>query len=307
MHFIIYGVLTGIDRNQLRCLVIGTALGFVAGGASIPPIYRIPIPQYGLVLMPLYAVFTGIALIRYGLFDVQEIADAFQREKMAVLGTMAASLNHELRNPLYVAKGKAECHLDSLDRKAFDSSEEVKNASRETATVVLNQLTRALETMQRFSDFAKPFDLKSNKEKVVLREVFQDVLELVSIEFQGAGVKLTHNLHNGLAVTANRRHMEEILANLMLNGCQAMRGTGGNLGVFAEKQSDKVVLRVSDTGPGISEENMKNIFKPFYTTKKEGTGLGLYITRQLVEKNGGRISVKSSPGQGTFFRVEFKQ
>lgn len=298
----------GQMKYSLKYLMLATVIGFLAGGFTFIPIYGIPFPQHFMVLMPIYPLLLGFALIRYGLFDVQEIADAFQREKMAVLGTMAASLNHEIRNPLFVVRGKAECYLDALDRRKYSSAEEMYEAGKSAVNPILNQVTRALDIIQKFTDFARPFNAKGSRETVVLSEVFNDVRELVSSEFQRSEVKLIHNLTNGVSVVANRRHVEEILSNLVINACHAVGESGGQVSVTAESADKKVKIEVSDTGPGISKENLTRVFEPFFTTKgPKGSGLGLYITKQLVERNGGKISVKSKPGEGTSFRLEFKR
>lgn len=297
----------GHMKHSLKYLLLATVIGFTAGGLTFLPMYAIPFPQYLIGIMPLYPLFIGIALIRHGLFDAQEIADAFQREKMAVLGTMAASLNHEIKNPLFVVRGKAECYLDAVERKKYTSFEQLYEAGQNTIGPILNQVTRALDIVQRFTDFARPFNAKASKEKVVLSDVFQDVRELVSSEFQRSEVKLIHNLTNGVAVVANRRHIEEILSNLVINACHAV-GDRGQVSVMAESLNDKVEIEVSDTGPGIPKENLDRVFKPFFTTKgPKGSGLGLYITKQLVERNGGKISVRSKVGEGTSFKLEFKR
>ena len=110
------------------------------------------------------------------------------------------------------------------------------------------------------------------------------------------------------SVMVNRRHMEEILFNLMINACHAMGEHGGEIRIKAEKVNGSISVDVEDNGPGISKENILRIFEPFYSTKCEkGSGLGLYITKQLVERNGGKITVKSKLGQGTTFRLEFKR
>lgn len=298
----------GQMKYSLKYLMLATVIGFLAGGFTFLPIYGIPFPQYFMVLMPIYPLLLGVALIRYGLFDIQEIADAFQREKMAVLGTMAASLNHEIKNPIFLVRGKAESYLDAVDRDKYSSFAELKDAANSTVNLILNHANRALDIIQRFTDFARPFNMKADKEAVVLSEVFRDVQELVSAEFQRGEIKLTHNLTNGVAVKANRRHMEEILSNLVMNACHAVSETGGDVSVLAEKSAKKICITVSDTGSGISQDNLPRVFEPFFTTKgPKGSGLGLYITKQLVERNGGKISVRSMMGEGTSFHLEFKQ
>ncbi len=287
-------------KAQLFYLLIGWLVSFGAGSSTFFPVFKITAFLPALCLMPLYPVFVGLALIRYGLFDAEQMAQAFQREKLTAIGTVAASLNHELRNPFFMAKGKAETFLDQMERGLCP----VDSKTRETVQGIYAHLTRASEIMQKFSDFAKPFYQETRKEKVVVREAFENVLQLVSGEFEMNKIRVNVVPSNGLSVQASPRHFEEILFNLITNACHSME-QGGELTLSACQPNGKVIVEVSDTGSGIAKDRQKKIFEPFYTTKTEkGTGLGLYITKQLVERNGGRISVKSKPGAGTTFRLE---
>jgi signal transduction histidine kinase len=306
-------VSTGPRRKQYQYFITAMIVAFSAGSSTFPPVYGISTlygistPLYFILVMIAFPFLMGFALIRYGLFDVQQIADAFQREKLAAIGTMAASLNHELRNPLYIAKGKIESYLDGAERGLYPSLEEKQQNAEKVLGVASLHLQRAMDIIQRFSDFARPYNDKRDKQRVMLRDIFHDVLELVSHEFEIQKVRLTQEPMDGLALHVNRRQLEEILFNLILNACHAMGEKGGELFLKARQSNGRMILEITDTGPGISEENQKQIFDPFFSTKGEkGSGLGLYITKQLVEKNGGKISVKSKLGKGTSFLLEFK-
>jgi signal transduction histidine kinase len=300
----VYKKSTGQTRRQLKYLMLGTIIGFGGGSTTFIPLYFYNVSVSWLVaMMPFYPFFTGVALIRYGLFDTDQLAEAFQREKLAAIGTMAASLNHELRNPLFIARGKAETYFDHLDRGLTSVDEK----SKQVIDSMYAQLTRASDIMQRFSDFAKPFYNEVRKEKIVVKEAFENVLQLVSAEFALNKIKVTQIPSNGLSIHGNPRHFEEILFNLMLNACHAMGERDGELKLNAYQQNGKVIVEIADTGPGIAKQNLKRIFEPFYSTKSsKGTGLGLYITKQLVERNNGRITARSKVGKGTTFSLEFK-
>ncbi len=302
-----YFTVKGYEKDRLRYFVWGAVIGFASGGAVYITYYRIPLEMHHLVLLPLYPILTGVALIRYGLFDVNQIADAFQREKLAALGTMAASLNHEIRNPLFIARGKSENYFDAVERGIHSDSEKKLNACETALKESHSQLMRALDTMQRFSDFARPFKTKADSEKVLVRDAVANVLKFVSNEFALHKIQLDQSALNGVSVTVNRRQFEEILFNVILNACHAMGDKGGSLRISSQAIGKRISVEIKDSGPGMSEEQLQRIFEPFYTTKQEmGTGLGLYITKQLVERNGGRISVHSSAGKGTKFMLEFK-
>ena len=108
----------------------------------------------------------------------------------------------------------------------------------------------------------------------------------------------------------DRRHLEEILFNLIVNACQALKAVPrdtakSKIEISAAQQNGHINIAISDNGPGIPSDRLKKIFEPFFTTKEEGTGLGLYIVKQLVEKNSGKIFVQSECGKGTVFSLKF--
>ena len=296
----------GQAKQQLKCFLIATLIGFSAGGSTFLWAYKVPCPLFLIVLMPAYPIFMGIALIRYGLFDVQQIADAFHKEKLAAIGMLAASINHEIRNPLYVIQGLAESHLANMQEGIYAQSDQALTRANEILKKASEQVARAMDIMRRFAEFSKPSGNKNTKETLVLGQVLGDVIGLASNEFELQKIKLNLVPMNGLKVFANRRHLEEIFFNLIVNACQAMRENGGELSINAYKTHRKTCVEVSDTGPGVLKEDLSKIFEPFYSTKGEkGSGLGLYITKQLVERNGGKIFVRSRNGEGTTFIVEF--
>ena len=298
-----YGKAEGLVKKQIMFLMLGTILGFGGGSVTFLPLYfySIKSPMFLMIFMPAYPFFTGISLTRYGLFDEEHLIAAFQREKLTAIGTMAASLNHEIKNPLFIARGKAETFLDQVDRGIYSADEKTK----EVVTSIQAQLARAGDIMQKFSDFAKPLHEETRKEKIVVREAFENVLQLVSAEFELNKIQVEVIPTNGLSIYANSRHFEEILFNLMINACHAMEKQGGQLKLNAYQPNGKVIVEVADTGPGIPRDQQSKIFQPFYSTKgANGSGLGLYITKQLIERNGGKIKVDSKLGQGTTFRLE---
>jgi signal transduction histidine kinase len=295
---------SGTLRKQYQYLIAAMIVAFLAGSTTFFPVYKIPLPLYLIPTMLAFPFLMGYALIKYGLFDVQQIADAFQREKLTAIGIVAASLNHELRNPLYIAKGKIESYFDGVEHGLSVKEEK----SYTVLTAVQDQLIRASDIIQRFSDFAKPLHNSRDKERMLLKDTFRDVLGLVSNEFEMQKIKLNLELMDGITIHANRRQIEEIFFNLIINACHAMSEKGGDLSIKAAQSNDKVIIEIADTGPGIPEENRNKIFEPFFSTKGErGSGLGLYITKQLLEKNSGKISVKSKAGKGTSFILEFKR
>ena len=291
------------NRQAILSFGIATVCAFVAGGSEYSLIY---LRDRGVDLTSflfVYPFLMAYAMTKHRVLDVEKIADAFQREKLAALGVLAASVNHELKNPLFVAKLTLESHLEGL-QPAEIPSEKTGEGSRGAVEKSLAQVDRALEIMQRLTDFAKPA-VGREREQVSLVEVIDRVLELVGHQIVLEKIRLSKRVPQDLTVLASRRQLEEIFINLVLNACQAMPD-GGELQIVGERGDGAVRVEISDTGRGIGAPARKRVFEPFFSTKgKEGTGLGLYITKQLVERNGGRIHFKTFPG-GTSFFVDFK-
>ena len=293
-----YRISKGYVREQLKFFILATVLGFSSGATAFLPVYHIPFIFLGFSLMPLYPIFMGIALMRYGLFDVQQIADAFQREKLTTLGLLTASVNHEIRNPLYAAQGILQNYKEKVSR----------NSPEETVDKSLDQINRALDVIVKLNRFSKPInqDVHSGSQSSISKAI-NNVFDLISYEFQLEKIKINNQILDDFPfIQADQRQLEEILFNLIVNACHAM-DKGGELTLSSQLKNHKVILEIKDSGSGISLEQTKHLFEPFHTTKGEkGTGLGLYITKQLVERNGGKISVSSKPNQGTTFILEFK-
>ncbi len=218
-------------------------------------------------------------------------------EKMAELGRISAGMVHEVNAPLSVIISAAQMILREDDIPDF-VREMVGRISSEAQR--LSQMTRGLLNFSSHDEGTHEADVNLTAEFV---------LEFVGYEAARRGVVLLRNLDHRLpAVGVESNLLKQILLNLVMNALQAMEGDGGRLMVetvaLAENQ---VGILVVDTGPGIPDDALGKIFEPYYTTKKpgDGTGLGLFVTRTLVESMGGSIDVSSTVGEGTTFAVRF--
>jgi signal transduction histidine kinase len=285
----------------------------------------------------------GIAVQNTKLFDqsTRAQAEVAQASKMATVGTLAASINHEVRNPLYVAKGQLQSYLMKLkDEKnewinENDSLEPVKEAA-DLMEASIRQIDRATSIMQSLSAFSKP-SYQVNQENISLKLAVDNVLNLLSHEFKYNETQLQVDIPSDLpSLQMNPRHLEEILFNLLTNALHAVENKNGSRvtikahtslfpfpggeGLGEGERSThphlssplqgeamrKVIIEISDTGSGISLDNLPKIWEPFFTTKGDkGTGLGLYVTKKLVEANQGTIEVISQINRGTTFKVVF--
>ncbi len=200
----------------------------------------------------------------------------------------------------------AEGYLAREKDGLFKSDEEKQSKAKEVLESAIQQSRRAVEIIKRFALFAKEgVKEEMTPEQVPLAEVMEDVLPLVRHELELDKIELIREIPQDLPpLYADRHHLVQIFFNLIVNACQAMK-TGGKLIIRGEKTKDGVRVTVEDNGPGMTQEYLAQIFEPFRTTKAEGTGLGLYITKLLVEKNSAHITVESELGKGTKFILEF--
>ncbi|MCB9800414.1 MAG: hypothetical protein H6757_06615 [Candidatus Omnitrophica bacterium] len=294
------------DKQRLQWILAGSLIGIGGGSVNWLLWFDIPVPPTTHFTVGIMFALFAYAIIRHRLIDIDEVLQIARRDKLAAIGTLAASMNHEIRNPLFIIKGAAETHLVNVKEGIYASKEKALDKANQILATSFDQAQRAIDLMKTFSEFAKKDnDRKVRIEEVYLKEVFENIQTLIDYELKLDKAEMLVDIPESLMLSVDRRHLEEILFNLLINACQAMKAAGGKIELRATFQNNKTQIMISDTGPGIPKDKLSQIFDPFYTSKEEGTGLGLYITKQLVERNGGTITVQSQPGQGTKFILEF--
>jgi len=221
-----------------------------------------------------------------------------RQEKLAVLGQMASSVGHELRNPLGVINS-AVYYIKLVQP---DADAKIK----EYLGIIEQEIRTSERIITDLLDFAR---IKSvDREPVSVSDLIRQTLERFPAP---PAVEVVLDLPADLPrVYADPRQMTQVLSNLIVNACQAMVSTGstgtpegGKLSLYGNVQNDMINIIVKDTGVGIPPENMKKLFEPLFTTKSRGIGLGLAVSKKLTEANGGRIEVQSEAGQGSSFTV----
>jgi two-component system NtrC family sensor kinase len=219
-----------------------------------------------------------------------------QQERIAALGRAAAQVAHEVKNPL------AGLLLYSLHLKSkIDKSSESEAALIDKIVETINHL---IGTVERILGFARPVNITLRSAN--LNQIIHNVLELLRPQITANKIDLDVSMSEQAApVMIDESSMQGALMNLILNAIEAMPD-GGRLSLKSDRTEQTLRLEIADTGRGISEEGMKNIFEPFYTTKEHGLGLGLGMpyAKKIIEQHGGSISCMSRVGEGTTIRVE---
>ena len=295
-------------KKEILSLFLATTAGFIGGGSQFSLVY---LREKGIDLTPLlclYPFLMAYAMIKHRVLDVEKLADAFQREKLAAVGLLSASINHEIRSPLFVIKGHAETLLEQIERGSYEklSDEERKERVKQVLRKTIEQSERIVNIAHRLTDFSKPPSDKEISKFVILNEVVDNILSFLAHGLRIDNIKIDKEIVPQARVQVNQKHLEQILLNLVINASQAMQKKPGIVRIEASEKKGRMEIRVSDTGPGIPPDKLNDIFKPFFTTKSSGTGLGLYVTKQLIERNRGKISVESQLGQGTTFILDFR-
>jgi two-component system NtrC family sensor kinase len=219
-----------------------------------------------------------------------------QSRKIAAVGTLTSGIAHEINNPINNLSLTLESLIES--HETMDPDERMQLYQE-----ALDQVERASDTVKNLLEFSRANHPKL--EAVSLDEVIDKTARLFSNEFKIHKVRFSKEVQGTLStLRLDKGGVQQVLVNLFLNGMQAMP-KGGELKVLLERTKEEVRIDVTDTGVGISPENLEKVFDPFFTTKKEGegTGLGLSVSDSIIRKHGGRMQVQSAPGVGTTFSI----
>ncbi|HBF42182.1 MAG TPA: hybrid sensor histidine kinase/response regulator [Desulfobacteraceae bacterium] len=224
-------------------------------------------------------------------------------ERLASLGTLAAGVAHEINNPLAIIKESAGWMKLILEK------EELKDMPRrQDFGMALDKIEKGIERAKKITiqllGVARKDD--SVMTEVNLEELVDEAVQMVHREALNKDIEIHRESDSSSCIIwSDPYRLRQVLINLLTNAIHAT-GSGGKIVVIIEGDDEKVCLTVKDTGQGIPRENLKRIFEPFFSTKSpgEGTGLGLFVTRGIIEKLCGTIEVESRLGQGSDFSIE---
>jgi signal transduction histidine kinase len=225
-------------------------------------------------------------------------ADLAHLSRVTTMGELTASLAHEIRQPISAAVINARTCLRWLGRDEPDVAEACEASLR-----LVKDVTRAADIIGRISSLFKKGALQ--RESVDVNELIREMIVLLRSEASRYSISIRTELAEGLPkVMADRVQLQQVLMNLMLNAIDAMKETTGvgKLTIKLEAGNAQLLISVSDTGVGLPQERGEEIFKAFFTTKEKGTGMGLPISRSIIESHGGRLWATGAPGNGATFQ-----
>jgi len=294
------GIVAKIDLTEVRApfiqatlIALGSAVGAIALGALLfsvitnPLIRRLASSEQALQTYS-EELETRVEERTKELHDAQD--RLVRREKLAILGQLAGGVGHELRNPLGVISNA--CYY--LQTTLTDADEK----TTEYLGIIDSEVSRSTKIISDLLDFSRT--KASERQEVTIAELVASVLNRQPPPSQ---VEITNAVRDDLsAVYVDEAQIVQVLGNIISNAYQAMP-EGGKLTIESKEREGRVDLSFTDTGCGISKENMSRLFEPLFTTKERGIGLGLATSKSLLDVNGGHIEVTSEEGQGTTFIV----
>ena len=308
----------GIDllggQKKLRTFIPFTGLNPYAGPTQVGGVFELiqdMTEEYKSIVRFQYLVF-GISLVFMGLIFLalllvvrkaesmieeraraqRELEDQLhQSERLAALGEMVAAVSHEIKNPLGIIRSTAEL---------MGTLPEAGETHRKLSSVITEESTRLNRIVTEFLDFARP--QTPDIRECDLRDIIEKNIDFLRPEFDKKGITIKAQPDGRpLTLMADHGQLYRAFLNIFINASQSME-TGGTIDVQVHEDNQHLRVEVRDTGCGISQENLKRIFNPFFTTKDKGTGLGLSIVRKIIEGHKGTIAIESQEGKGT--RVE---
>jgi signal transduction histidine kinase len=232
----------------------------------------------------------------YGL--IQQLSEtAILSDHQATVAKLAAGIAHEIRNPLTTVKG----FIQLIQPYLVDMGKETY------ATIALDEIARADEIIFQFLNAAKP--QQNQKMRNQIDPIVRDVVLLFESEalLQNIQLETHYNCYDSL-VFLDGKQLKQVLINLIKNAMEAIdthkASARGKLVVSTKKEHGFAYIIIEDNGMGMKEETLKNLFVPFFTTKKTGTGIGLSVCKQIIEDHGGDIIVISKQHKGTTFQIK---
>ncbi|MBI4607711.1 MAG: PAS domain S-box protein [Candidatus Rokubacteria bacterium] len=229
--------------------------------------------------------------------DLSEIKQMEQRvrqaDRLAAIGRLAANIAHEIRNPLAALTGAIE---------QFAQETPPEETRERLIEIVLRESDRLNRIIGEFLEYARPVPLRP--QVVNLSELLDEVVLLLECHPLSGKIKILREYAAGLSACVDAHQLRQALWNLSLNALQAMPHGGElTIGARAPTRAGWLEMWVSDTGPGIRNEDLPHIFEPFFSTRPDGSGLGLAVVHRVVQDHGGEVEVRSIPGLGTTFTL----
>jgi signal transduction histidine kinase len=308
-----FNVSSGTRRNQILYVILASVVGFGGGVLWFLPAFGFDIYPFGIFIVPIYLFIAAYAILRHNLLDINIVLrrrvghslllmmglaeakkDPVRFESLAGAGILAAAIAHEIKNPLTAIKGMVQSLPGNLaDREFMENFNDIVPRQIEKINTSVERLLRSIKGSSAKRD-------KANVEEFSSEEIIDDILFLIRMQCEKHGIVIEKTAYDPARIRADKDLIAQAFFNIIMNAVQAMP-CGGDLRVNISRNT----VEISDTGQGIKKEHIGRIFEPFFSEKEGGTGIGLPIAAGIIEGAGGKISVESTEGKGSRFKIEF--
>lgn len=302
---------SGTRRNQVLYIILASVCGFGGGIMWFLPAFGSDIYPAGIFIVPFYLFIAAYAIIKHNLLDINIMlkkgigysvlatfgvagkkADA---GNTAGLGVVAAAIAHEIKNPLTAIKGMVQVLPQNLSDREFVES---------FNDIVPRQIEKINASVERLLDFSRVAAAAGEgmTEPVGLEDIIDEILFTIRVHCEKTGVIINKTCAAPSKIRAEKEMLSQAFFNIIMNAVQAMP-EGGELGISISGD----LVDISDSGKGISKEDVGRIFEPFFSRRQGGSGMGLAIAAAVIGGFGGKIEVDSKMGRGTSFRISFER
>jgi signal transduction histidine kinase len=222
-----------------------------------------------------------------------QFINEMHNDRLTILGQIAASFAHEFRNPLTSIKG-----FINLLENSVDKSEEKEHYFK----IINNEMESLQEKVNQFLYLSKLKILDDNIELIDISVVVKEMIEFLYPRFTEENITIVQNIENNLMISAVRDQIKQVILNILHNAVEELHNIHHDrtIEVDVKKSGEQIILAIANNGPQIPSHMLENIFEPFISTKELGTGLGLSVCKQIIEKHNGTITVLSNPEKTTF-------
>jgi signal transduction histidine kinase len=292
---------TMIDANEFVCvplIVEDEAIGAICADNVYS---RKPITEEQVELLSVFANRAALAIANAEAYKKleeknQQLKEAQERlvrsERLAVIGNMAAYIAHEIRNPLVTIGGFARAIL----RNSIDNAQ-----VRQNVKIIVDEVGRLEKILANIMDFSKPVEVVKVASQI--NELLENTCYLMEPYFKNGRIQVIKKLNKMIPkIVVDPTQMKQVFLNLIKNAVESMPD-GGKLTVETVVEDKYIKINISDTGEGMTTEVMQNLFVPFFTTKVDGTGVGLAVSQKIIDDHGGFIKMKSVLKEGTTFSI----
>lgn len=240
----------------------------------------------------------GAVGIARNLNEMERLEKNFiQSEKMVTIGQFSSGIAHQLNTPLSTILTYSQMIASDIEKNILDKDVLLKRISS-----IEQQAQRSRGIIKHLLSFSRPHSTQFIP--LDINQVIEDSVMIVEGELLNSDIQIINQLGNCPKIMGDPYQLQELIVHMVINAQQAMpNGTGGTLTITTISMPPFIKIRLKDTGEGITEQDLNTIFEPFFTNKSLGTGLGLFVCRNIVYNHNGFIDVQSKPGKGTTFTI----